>query len=55
MGMVPFSTPDSGRTDSRVDDGGVGETDGGSGLGGSTDCNSDNRSSTEWNHQLKYY
>ena len=50
MATVPFCTPDCGTTDSRVEDGGVGDTDGGSGLGGSTDCNSDNRSSTEWKH-----
>lgn len=47
MTMVPFCTLDSGIVDSRVDDGGVGDTDGGSGFGGRTDCNSDNRSSTK--------
>jgi len=41
MVTVPFCTT----ADSRVDVGGVGDTEGGSGLGGRTDCNSDNRSS----------
>lgn len=55
MTTVPFWVPDSGTVDSRVDVGGVGDTEGGSGLGGSTDCNSDNRSSTEWIHQSIHY
>jgi len=46
MTTAPFCTLAPGATDSLVDEGGVGETDGGSGLGGRTDCNSDNRSST---------
>ena len=50
MTTVPFWTLPSGTVDSRVDEGGVGDTEGGSGLGGRTDCNSDNRSSTKWRH-----
>ena len=43
MVTVPFCTT----ADSRVDEGGVGDTEGGSGLGGRTDCSSVNRSSTQ--------
>ena len=43
MTTVPFWTLACGTADCRVEDGGVGDTDGGSGFGGRTDSNSDNR------------